>query len=89
MDVIKTEPDSDEDFLSEEEQLIDVKLEDDPAPEPFCMVKTEVYVSCIFYLWFVPLQRPLVVFIIAVKPEIYAEITNHISLVSILPRSEC
>jgi hypothetical protein len=50
MDVIKTEPASDEDFLSEEQQLIDVKLEDDPVPEPFCVVKTEAYVSCIFYL---------------------------------------
>jgi hypothetical protein len=88
MDVIKTEPDSDEDFLSEERQLIDVKLEDDPVPEPFFMVKTEVYVSCIFYLWFIPIQRPLVVFITAVTPQIYAEINNHFSLVSILPRSE-
>jgi hypothetical protein len=46
MDIIKTEPDSDEDFLSEEQQLIDVKLEDDPVPEPFCIVKTEAYDTC-------------------------------------------
>jgi len=57
MDIIKTEPDSDEDFLSEEQKLVDVKLEGDPVPEPYCLVKTEAYVSCIFYLWFIPLQK--------------------------------
>jgi hypothetical protein len=57
MDVVKKEPDSDEDFLSEEQQIIDVKLEDDAVPEPFCIVKTEAYVSCMFYFWFIPLHK--------------------------------
>jgi hypothetical protein len=50
MDAIKVEPDSDEESLSVsshsgEEQLIDIKHEMEPVPEPFCIVKTEAYVS--------------------------------------------
>lgn len=53
MDVIKEELDrhslsSD----SEGERVTDIKHEDDPAPEPFCIVKTEAYVSHISYLLF-------------------------------------
>jgi hypothetical protein len=57
MDVIKTEPDSDEDFQSEGEQFTDVKLKEDPVPQPICIVKTEAYVSCIIYIWFILFQE--------------------------------
>jgi hypothetical protein len=53
MDVIKKELDShSQSSHSEGEQVTDIKHEDDPVPEPFCIVKTEAYVSHIFYLLF-------------------------------------
>jgi hypothetical protein len=52
MNAIKVEPASDEESLSmsshsEEELLTDIKHEIEPVPEPFCIVKTEAYVSYI------------------------------------------
>lgn len=44
MDVIKEEPYSHSlSPHSEREQVTDIKHEDDPVPEPFCVVKTEAY----------------------------------------------
>jgi hypothetical protein len=55
MDVIKVERDSDEESLcmpshNEEEQFTDVKHEEQPVPEPFCIVKTEACVSFVLSL---------------------------------------
>jgi hypothetical protein len=53
MDVIKEELDSHSlSSHGEGEQVTDIKHEDDPVPEPFCIVKTEAYVSRIIYLLF-------------------------------------
>lgn len=51
MDVIKEELDRHSlSSHSEGERVNNIKHEDDPAPQPFCIVKTEAYVSNISYL---------------------------------------
>jgi hypothetical protein len=41
---------------SEGEQVVGIKQEDKPIPEPFGIVKTEAYVSHVFYLCFAPVN---------------------------------
>jgi hypothetical protein len=61
MDVVKEEWDfHPPPSHSEGEEAIGIKCEDEPLPEPFGLVKTEVYVSHIFYLCFMPLGSVVV-----------------------------
>lgn len=62
MDIIKVEPDSDEESVSlpsqsGEEPLIDIKHEMEPVPEPFCVVKTEAYVSYVCKCYFTSISK--------------------------------